>query len=1104
MGISAMSCVVVTSSTARIRIRRAEVWLESRKPDEELLVIGATLDAANELARQVAKKKGAAFGWHQLTLPQLAFAIAAPVLAARGLTPLSRIGADAIVARIVHRMNAGGRLSHYRSVLGAPGFPRAVARVISELRLGQISPNAIAESAPYLAPLIEAYEIELAEVGLTDWAGVLAFATEAVIAVDGERLHLVGLPMLLLDVPIGNDSELSFIYSLALAAPEVLATAPAAEGPTLSRLRDRLSVQVDDLDQETNGDNGISTSSQALENLQRRLFKEGSSLEAKADHAVEVFSAPGEGRECVEIARRVLSLARDGLAFDRIAVLIRSPEGYRAYLEDAFGRAGIPAHYARGAVRPDPAGRAFCALLKCAADGLSARRFAEYLSLGQIPDATPKGEPPDPAPSGERWMPPDLELAQFSTDEATQPPPPRAQDYASDGAPVQQGQLRAPRRWERLLVEAAVIGGRDRWRRRIEGLAKDLSLRLSEIAEEDEAQAAALARTLEDLASFAGYAIPLIDDLDSLPKSATWGEWLNQLSALAMRSLKQPDRVLSVLTELAPMGPVGPVELNEVLLSLEPLLLQVAVPPAYQRYGRVLIAPIEAARGMNFDAVFVPGLAEKMFPRKIVEEPLLLDTVRQQIGGLPTNQNRLEEERLALALVAGAADQRICFSYSRLDLEQGRPRVPSFYGLEAFRAAEGSLPDFAELARRAETATNVRLGWPAPSDTAEAIDDAEYDLALLNRLEAGAQGPPGAARHLVTANPFLGRALRARYQRWGRTWTASDGLLSRSNAVQVVMAKYALGVRSYSPTALQNYAKCPYHFFLHAIHGLAPREVPEAIDQLDPLQRGSLIHEVQFDLFARLRNDGLLPVGPSNLQEAQERVDAIIAVVAARYRDDLAPAIDRVWEDGVAAVRADLREWLRRASEDESGYVPWLFELSFGLEQRRKQRQADSQSAPGAVDLNCGIQLRGSIDLVERHPCGTARVTDHKTGKVDAKRTQLIAGGKTLQPLLYALAAERLLAGQAEVTSGRLYFCTSAGSFAEYVVPLDGQARAAADELAEAVGEALTRPFLPASPDSGQCDLCDFRVVCGPYEERRTTKKPQENLAPLLALRGLP
>ena len=90
------------------RIRRAQTWLEGRAAREEALIVGATLDAANELARKAAKKKGAAFGWHRLTLPQLAFAIAAPILAARGLTPLSRIGVGALVARLVHRMNHRG------------------------------------------------------------------------------------------------------------------------------------------------------------------------------------------------------------------------------------------------------------------------------------------------------------------------------------------------------------------------------------------------------------------------------------------------------------------------------------------------------------------------------------------------------------------------------------------------------------------------------------------------------------------------------------------------------------------------------------------------------------------------------------------------------------------------------------------------------------------------------------------------------------------------------------------------------------------------------------------------------------------------------------
>jgi ATP-dependent helicase/nuclease subunit B len=66
-------------------------------------------------------------------------------------------------------------------------------------------------------------------------------------------------------------------------------------------------------------------------------------------------------------------------------------------------------------------------------------------------------------------------------------------------------------------------------------------------------------------------------------------------------------------------------------------------------------------------------------------------------------------------------------------LQQGR-RVPSFYALEAVRAAEGRLPNFAELDRRAEAESAARIGWPAPDDPAKAIDHAEYDLAVLARF----------------------------------------------------------------------------------------------------------------------------------------------------------------------------------------------------------------------------------------------------------------------------------------------------------------------------------------------------------------------------------
>jgi len=67
----------------------------------------------------------------------------------------------------------------------------------------------------------------------------------------------------------------------------------------------------------------------------------------------------------------------------------------------------------------------------------------------------------------------------------------------------------------------------------------------------------------------------------------------------------------------------------------------------------------------------------------------LLDVVRAQLSGsLSTNQSRLDQERLALAIAVGAAERRMFFSYPRIDLDQSRPRVPSFYALEAVRSAK--------------------------------------------------------------------------------------------------------------------------------------------------------------------------------------------------------------------------------------------------------------------------------------------------------------------------------------------------------------------------------------------------------------------------------
>jgi CRISPR/Cas system-associated exonuclease Cas4 (RecB family) len=110
---------------------------------------------------------------------------------------------------------------------------------------------------------------------------------------------------------------------------------------------------------------------------------------------------------------------------------------------------------------------------------------------------------------------------------------------------------------------------------------------------------------------------------------------------------------------------------------------------------------------------------------------------------------------------------------------------------------------------------------------------------------------------------------------------------------------------------------------------------------------------------------------------------------------------------------------------------------------------------------------------------------------VRAERDFVIGGGKTLQPVLYALVAERLL-GQ-PVEAGRLYYCTAAGGYEERVVPLNDAARVAIAELAQVVGAALAEGFMPAAPDDGECRYCDYRRVCGPHEELRVRRKTVAN-----------
>jgi CRISPR/Cas system-associated exonuclease Cas4 (RecB family) len=132
------------------------------------------------------------------------------------------------------------------------------------------------------------------------------------------------------------------------------------------------------------------------------------------------------------------------------------------------------------------------------------------------------------------------------------------------------------------------------------------------------------------------------------------------------------------------------------------------------------------------------------------------------------------------------------------------------------------------------------------------------------------------------------------------------------------------------------------------------------------------------------------------------------------------------------------------------------------------------------------------------------RVTDHKTGKVaDAASGSGVRVGKgeLLQPLLYALVARDRL--QAPVGSGRLFYCTRRGDFRSVDVPVDEDGVDALDVVLDTIDGAVEHATLPAAPKDGACRWCDYRLICGPREERRTARKQDDLLRPLRRVRSI-
>jgi RecB family exonuclease len=530
-----------------------------------------------------------------------------------------------------------------------------------------------------------------------------------------------------------------------------------------------------------------------------------------------------------------------------------------------------------------------------------------------------------------------------------------------------------------------------------------------------------------------------------------------------------------------------PCGLGEALRFVRERVVSLDVAPERPRPGHLHASSLSHASFSGRPHLFVVGLEEgRVFPAA-TEDPVLLDAEREAIApALRRSTDRIDEAVYAVlgrlaswsaGAAAGASASAegvaaagqapggvVTFSYSTRDTREFRDTYASWLVLQAARLQRGD-PALSYPAMKAA------LGEPVssvPRERERAASAAGWWLRSVASTETEGRMPVEAAF------PHVARGRHAVEARESSRFTEFDGHVP---AAGPVLDPCGNG-RPVSVTDLEGVASCPYRFFLKRGLGLRPVDDGERDRDvwLDPLTRGSELHDIYAALLRRCRDAGRRP--------DQRKDGAWLRALAGRRLAELQrdmPAPTREIHDRESGeLLADVDLFLEAECE-ATGAEPVGLEVAFG-------RWADEDGEPLArnepveIDLGHGLRFRivGRIDRIDRIGANEFQILDYKTGGCwpgDWKGT--FNGGRRLQHALYGLAAVELLRQRYEapkVAKGVYYFPTQKGRGERVEIPAPARGK-----IAEVLGDLreviLSGAFVHAR-GKDDCKFCDYAAAC--------------------------
>jgi RecB family exonuclease len=515
--------------------------------------------------------------------------------------------------------------------------------------------------------------------------------------------------------------------------------------------------------------------------------------------------------------------------------------------------------------------------------------------------------------------------------------------------------------------------------------------------------------------------------------------------------------------------------LSESLRFVRERVTSLNVAPERPRPGHLYVCRLAQSGYAGRPHLFVVGLEEGRVFSSSTEDAVSLDTERTGISAdLRLSTDRIDEAVYTVLTRLATSGATVTFSYSCRDTREFRETYASWLILQAFRLKEGD-PSLSYRDLKAA------LGEPK-----SAVPEYRQCALSLGPWWLRSVVGTGEAGICLLGEAFTGLAngLVAAGKRQTDEFTEFDGFVPDAGPMLDPCAPEA----AFSVTELEAAAVCPFRFFLK--RGLGVRPIDEGQRDkdiwLDPLTRGSELHELYAALLRRARGENRRPN-----KEDEAWLMALTQDRLKKLNEEMPAATVEILERESRDILADVALFLE-AESAPSTTIPIGLEVSFG---RPLDENNEPLARPEAVEIDLGegitFRFAGRIDRIDKVGEASFEILDYKTGGFWRDNWRgTFNGARRLQHALYGLAAAELLKASykdPKVTAGVYYFSSHRGQQERVRIPAPTKAAIAA-VLGDLRDVIIGGQFI-RTPDEGNCRYCDYVAACGGETNREAGAK---------------